>query len=180
MVIKYRSTRIGPAGYRVGREEVSNRPKPYQRLGHSPIVLHVSAEGLSNRPIHYYRLGHKCTSFYTNWPRLFWPRGNLESAEAISVLGPQSNHFTCVGRDTISNRPGPSGRLSHGDTVLYELAQGYILCRPRGFRIGQSVIIAWSINVPRSTRTGPHRYHVGHQSLSDPPAPYKSLGHNYI
>ena len=46
MVIKYRSTRIGPAGYRVGREKVSNQPKPYQRSGHSPIVLHVSAETL--------------------------------------------------------------------------------------------------------------------------------------
>ena len=127
MVMKYRSTRICPAGYHVGQEEVSNRPKPYQRLGHSPIVLHVSAKTL-------FRIGQALKDawamvilFYMNWPRLFWPRGNLESAEAISALGPQSNHFTCVGRDSISNRPGPSGCLSHGDTVLWELAQGYIV-----------------------------------------------------
>jgi hypothetical protein len=38
------SKSIGPGGYRVGREDLLNRPKPYQRLGHSTIVLHELAQ----------------------------------------------------------------------------------------------------------------------------------------
>ena len=118
MVMKYRSTCIGPWGYHVGRS-------------------HISAWATVQ-------------SFYMSRPRQ-----HVESARALRTLGPWWYRSTWTG------------------PCIYCVGQG-------PFRIGQSVIIAWAIYVSRSTQTGPGIYHVGQRRLSDPPVPYKTLGHNYI